>query len=73
MRVKDSVCFPLTPSEILAWSEISGTIINTPEFEILRTMDKAYCSETRVELKAYNERLEDERKRELEQRQRRRR
>lgn len=65
-RVIDGVCRPIPPSEFVAWQSMSRNIVNHVEYDILRKMDKAYCDEMNIELKNYNERLDEAREKELE-------
>lgn len=61
-RVSDGRCDPIPPSEILAWSTLTETILNPVEVSLLRAIDQAYCKEQNIELKAYRERREAEQK-----------
>lgn len=58
-RVKDGACSPIPPSEFLAWSRLTRTVISIWEYEVLRAMDDAYRSEVDQELKDYQERQKD--------------
>lgn len=51
-RIIDGVCRPIPPSEFLAWSMLTGNTLRAHEYEILRALDDAYCSETNKELQA---------------------
>jgi hypothetical protein len=54
-RIKDGQCCLIPPSEVLAWINLTGTIIYPSEYDILRAMDHEYCSEINKELRAmYN-------------------
>lgn len=55
-RVIDGSCYPIAPSEFLAWSKLSGTIVHAPEYAILCAIDEAFCAETSAEIAAYNAR-----------------
>lgn len=71
-RIDDGTCFPMPPSEIIAWKNLTDRIVTTDEYAILRAMDDAFCEKTNVELQAYHERRAAEREREIEAAQRRR-
>lgn len=54
--MRNGVCEPIPPTEILAWSKLTGVVMNLKEVAIIRAMDKAYCSEMNIELSHYRER-----------------
>lgn len=49
VRVRDGVCLPIPPSEWLAWRDLTGNIVYSWEFDILHSMDVAFCDETNKE------------------------
>jgi hypothetical protein len=65
-RVREGICEPIPPSEYIAWSHISGEIINHREQKILQRMDIAFCSEMNKELTDFRTRREEEQKAEIE-------
>jgi hypothetical protein len=58
-RINDGVCRPIPWGEYLAWAKVSGSIVRTDEYAILRAMDASFCDEMNKELQAYQERLRD--------------
>lgn len=44
-RVRDGVCSPVPPSELLAWSTLTGTSFDPLEYAIVSRIDAAYCQE----------------------------
>ncbi len=65
-RIADGVCRPIPPTEFLAWSTASGTIVSHVEYAILCAIDETFCKEMNSELSDYRTRQEDERKRQAE-------
>ena len=65
-RIDDGVCFPMPPSEIIAWKNLTDRVVTTDEYAILRAMDAVFCEETNKELQAYHERLADENRQAME-------
>lgn len=65
-RVRDGYCEPFPPSEFLAWSQATGTIVYPQEYAILRAMDDAFREEMNKELADYRERLREKQKAEVE-------
>lgn len=59
MRVRDGICYPISPLEFRAWCEATGHIIRPSEYEVLCAMDEAYCDEMRKELADYRAREQD--------------
>lgn len=55
-RIDDGVCFPIPPSEIIAWKNLTDRLLTADEYVILRAMDAVFCEETNKELQAYQER-----------------
>lgn len=58
-RIHDGVCCPIPPSEFVAWTVCTETIILPSEYAILRDMDLTFCEETNKELQAYRERMQE--------------
>lgn len=58
-RVRDGICSPLPPSEILAWTKLYNVKIKPVEVAILHKMDLVFCDEINEELQAYRERSLD--------------
>lgn len=58
-RIRDGFYFLIPPSEFLAWSNLTGNLITSVEYEILKAMDVSFCNEM-------NKELEAKRKKELE-------
>lgn len=58
-RITDGVCFPIRWTEYLAWAEVTGLIVRSEEYAILRAMDASFCEETNKELQAYQKRLKN--------------
>lgn len=54
-RTRDGYYFLIPPSEYLAWSKLTGNLINPTEYDILKAMDEAFCSEVNKEIKAKQE------------------
>ncbi len=63
MRVRDSACIPIPPSEFVAWCRATKNIVYPHEYAILGKMDFAYVAEMNIELSAYSERQREEAKR----------
>ncbi len=59
-RVYDGFCRSIPPSEYLAWAELTGTIVYQHEYDILTSMDAAFCREYNKELQNYRLRREEE-------------
>lgn len=51
-RIRDGFYFLIPPSEFLAWSNLTGNLITSVEYEILKAMDVSFCNEMNKELKA---------------------
>lgn len=51
-RVCDGYYRLISPSDFLAWSTLTGNLINPMEYAILKAMDVAFCAETNKEIKA---------------------
>lgn len=64
-RIYDGVCSLISPSDFKDYFELTGTIVYSHEYDILRKMDREYCSEMNKELEAYNQRRLEEQKRQL--------
>jgi hypothetical protein len=60
----DGTCRPIPPSEFLAWSNITGNVVDHVEYDILSKMDDVYCREMNNELTDYQARQEEKRRRE---------
>lgn len=58
-RIRDGVCFPVPPSEILAWQTLTQNLVSASEYAIVRAMDVAFCDEMNKELKDYRDRMND--------------
>lgn len=65
-RIRDGICYPMPPSEILAWCELSGTIVDHIEYAIICAMDDAFCSETNKQLNDYRTRQQEQQRADLE-------
>ena len=52
-RVREHVCEPIPPSEMLAWLTLKRLIVSPAEYDILAAIDDAYCDEMNKELKQY--------------------
>lgn len=46
------MCYPIPPSEWVAWQKITANIAYPWEFDILAAMDVAFCDEVNKELDA---------------------
>lgn len=55
-RVIDGVCHPIGWADFTAWAMISGRIVRTEEFEVLRKLDTEFCKHTNTEFAEYRER-----------------
>lgn len=64
-RVDDGVCFPIPWDQFLSWSSVTGTIVRSDEYIILRAMDTAFCDEMNKELQAYQERIKQAQQNEI--------
>lgn len=51
----DGECKPILPSEYNAWLQLTGNIVNSVEYDILKAMDLAYCEEMNLELRSRRE------------------
>lgn len=56
----------IPPSEFLAWSKLTGNLIRSYEYDVLRAMDNAFCRELNNDITAERAKEDDRRKRELE-------
>ena len=65
-RIRDGVCYLIPPSEYLSWAQLTGNLVYSWEYGILMDMDKAFCSETNLELHSEREKAEHARQSELE-------
>lgn len=65
-RIVEGVCYPIEATAFLAWAQMSGTIVRTREWAILRAMDTVFCDEMNKELQAFHEREHDRMRREFE-------
>lgn len=70
VRVKDSVCVPIPPSEFLAWRELTENIVHDYEFEMLAAIDRTYCRMMNSELQDYNIRERERHENEVKKRRR---
>ena len=61
-RVRDGICFPIPPSEFLAWAQMTGTLVRPMEWSILTAMDEVYCTGMSAEFEAYRIRQEEKAK-----------
>lgn len=59
-RINEGLCGPIHPSEWLAWTRMTGNIVNHVEYDILTAMDRTFCDETNVELENLNIRRQEE-------------
>lgn len=64
-RISEGVCRLIPPSEIKAWSELTGNFIHPFEYDILNSMDIEFCNETNLEFKALRERQKEEHERRM--------
>lgn len=63
-RVHDTTVFRITPSDFTSWATITGNIVRTEEYAILRAMDAAYSLELTTELAAHRQRAQEQAERE---------
>jgi hypothetical protein len=56
-RVRDGVFFPIPWTEFLAWANVTGNLVLSGEYAILRAMDLVFCEETNKSLIAYREKM----------------
>lgn len=66
-RIKDGVCQPLPPSEVLAWCKLTETIVYPVEYDILQGMDDAFCEETNLEFESIRSKQQEEQKRQMDE------
>lgn len=66
-RIKDGVCHPLPPSEVISWIHLTGNVVYPLEYDILVAMDFEYCSEVNKELAAVRSKQEEEQKRQVDE------
>ncbi|QWY83149.1 hypothetical protein [Rhizobium phage RHph_X2_24] len=59
IRTFDGVCHPIPWTEFHAWLNVTGNIVHSSEFEILRDMDRAFCAAMNDEFEAYRQRQRD--------------
>jgi len=59
---------PIPPSEFQCWREITENIVYPVEYDIMIEMDKAFCDETNKELVSQEAKRQDEQRKELEKR-----
>lgn len=59
-RQGDGVCFPIPPTEFVAWVQATKQIVYPWEYAILGAMDLAYVAEMNIELSAYGERQREQ-------------
>lgn len=57
--MRDGICEPVPHTEFAAWKALSGNIVYSTEYAILRDMDVAFCEETNKELADFRERERD--------------
>lgn len=50
---------PLSPSDVLAWSRLSGNVISPLEFSILQDLDSVYREEVKKFLEEQSARRDD--------------
>jgi hypothetical protein len=65
-RISDGVCHLIPPSEYLSWFTLTGNVVYSIEYDILRCMDAEFCKETNKEFQAKRTKREEDQKRELE-------
>lgn len=58
--------YKLLPSEIIAWSKLTGTDISSSEYEIITAMDTVFCNELNKDKKAAEDRKYEQQKQEME-------
>lgn len=58
--------YKLLPSEIIAWSKLTGTDISSSEYEIITAMDTVFCNELNKDKKATEDRKYEQQKQEME-------
>lgn len=51
-RAGDGYCKKIQLSDYLAWQSLTGNIVNPVDYDILQSMDDAYCAEWNKELEA---------------------
>jgi hypothetical protein len=66
-RIQKGVCYLMPPSEIMAWSELTGNIVYSEEYDIISSMDRSYCEETNKEFISMRSKQEEEQKRQVEE------
>lgn len=54
-RSSDGFVYRIPPSEYKCWSELTGNIVNSWEYDILFAMDSEYCKQINAELSAKRE------------------
>lgn len=57
----------LPPSEIKAWSELTGNDLYPVEYDILVAMDQSYCSETNKEFQNIRSKQEEAQKKQVDE------
>jgi len=65
-RISDGVCKRIPPTEYVAWSSITGNLVYSEEYDILMSMDQAYCEETNKELASIRSKQEEEQRKQVE-------
>jgi len=48
-------------TEYIAWSKLTGNLVHSWEYDILMSMDKAFCIETNLEFAAERAKAEEAR------------
>lgn len=51
-RIRDGVCYLISPSEWMAWRDITRNLVYPWEFDILAAMDRAYARAVNEEIEA---------------------
>lgn len=67
-RIFDGNCRLIPPSELHAWSVITGNLVYPIEYDILKAMDVAYCDEINKEIASLHSKREENQKKEMKKR-----
>lgn len=66
-RIQDGFCRLIPPSEYLAWSKLTGNIVYPVEYDILKEMDAAFCTEMNKEFESVRTKQQEEQQRQIDE------
>lgn len=58
-RVRQGAAIRISPADFIHWQKLTGVNLHPSEYDVLKSVDQAYCIAMNMELEAFRERQRD--------------